>query len=123
MIDLDYLHDITNGKANRLLEMAHIFLAQIPQEFTLLKTAGLKANFPKVAGLAHSMRSTVAYMGMAHSLGHRLQQIEEEAKQSAAEPEKIRRLVEALQYQLDLAMDQVRRQIHLARNSGDLPAE
>ncbi len=107
LIDFDYLHSLANGKPERMREMADIFLNQIPKEFALLKAAGSKGDFSSFAGLAHSMRSTVAYMGMAHSLGPVLQQLEEEAKKAGSENKAID--LEQLWGRLQEAMEQVRR--------------
>lgn len=107
LIDFAYLHSLANGKPERMREMADIFLNQIPKEFALLKAAGSKGDFSSFAGLAHSMRSTVAYMGMAHSLGPVLQQLEEEAKKAGSEKKAID--LEQLWSRLQEAMEQVRR--------------
>lgn len=110
LIDLDYLQSLANGKPERLHEMAGIFLDQIPKEFALLRKAGRSADHSRLAEVAHSMRSTVAYMGMAHSLGHSLKELEEQAK-SAAETKTILNKLDDLQLQIDRAMEEVRRQI------------
>lgn len=110
LIDFDYLHSLANGKPERMREMANIFLSQIPQEYALLKAAEAKGDLSSFAGLAHSMRSTVAYMGMAHSLGPVLQKMEEDAKNHTTGQQKMIDL-EELWAQLQEAMEQVR---HLA---------
>ncbi|PHN04703.1 ATP-binding protein [Flavilitoribacter nigricans] len=110
LIDLEYLRGLANGKPERMREMADIFLEQIPKEYAQLKAAGTSKDLQTVATLAHGMRSTVAYMGMAHSLGPILQKLEEEAQQ----PGPARDLGTELEYlwcQLQSAMEQVRQQI------------
>lgn len=110
LIDLEYLHSLANGKPERMREMAGIFLEQIPKEYALLRAAGAKTDLQSVASLAHSMRSTVAYMGMAHSLGPILQKLEENARQSTAD-HRFSEELEFLWSQLQEAMDQVKQQL------------
>lgn len=107
LIDLEYLQSLANGKPERMREMAGIFLEQIPKEYALLKAAGAQGDRTSFAGHAHSMRSTVAYMGMAHSLGPILQQLEESVQRTQDDQLNTPDL-EPLWHQLQQAMERVR---------------
>lgn len=109
-IDLAYLLSISNGKPERLQEMAEIFLDQVPKELSNVQVAIQQGDFNRLAVVAHSMQSTVAYMGMGQSLGPLLRELETQAKQKADQKSLLKQL-DKLRDQMARAMELVRRQI------------
>lgn len=109
-IDLAYLQSIANGKPERLREMASLFLDQAPREMTGIQQAVEHGELEQVATLAHGMRSTVSYMGMADSLGSLLQELEREALEPA-DINTLTQRVDTLKERLYQAMQQVRVQL------------
>ena len=52
------------GDRNHVVEMAETFLAQIKIELQNLDTCFADGNYAQMAKIAHSMKSTISYMGM-----------------------------------------------------------
>jgi signal transduction histidine kinase/DNA-binding response OmpR family regulator len=110
LIDFEYLSSITKGKTDRRREMATLFLEQAPREFADLEKAALENDYDQLARLAHNMQSTVAYMGMARSLGDTLRQLETQARQRTGR-HRILELLENLSSQLQQALATIRREL------------
>ncbi|MEZ4994267.1 MAG: ATP-binding protein [Saprospiraceae bacterium] len=110
LIDYDYLASITKGKRERRQEMANLFLEQAPREYADLKKAVSRQNYEELATLAHNMQSTVAYMGMAQSLGDTLRRLEAQARQETA-PQRAPELLQYLGNQLQQAVEAIRREL------------
>lgn len=71
-----YVLDIAKGDRETIKEMGTIFLSQSEKEIREIEKALSAKNFGLVASAAHSMKSTVSYMGFASSLGSALQKLE-----------------------------------------------
>jgi CheY-like chemotaxis protein/HPt (histidine-containing phosphotransfer) domain-containing protein len=80
VINLDYLHGISKGRKEFVLEMARLFIVQFPKELLAAETALNNNDFAGLGKAAHSMKSTVGFVGM-HAGG--IQLITELERQSS----------------------------------------
>jgi CheY-like chemotaxis protein/HPt (histidine-containing phosphotransfer) domain-containing protein len=64
VINLDYLHGISKGRKEFVLEMARLFIVQLPKELLAAETALTNNDFVALGKAAHSMKSTVGFVGM-----------------------------------------------------------
>jgi CheY-like chemotaxis protein/HPt (histidine-containing phosphotransfer) domain-containing protein len=64
VINLDYLHGISKGRKEFVLEMARLFIVQFPKELLAAETALMNNDFVGLGKAAHSMKSTVGFVGM-----------------------------------------------------------
>src|SRR3982750_4007968 len=78
-IDLNYLHQLSGRDQNFEREILTQFLEQAPQELSLLETYIRENNFDQVRRQAHSLKSTVGYVGLADELHPFLEKIEKDA--------------------------------------------
>lgn len=78
--DRQYVLDISKGKPELLREMARIFLSQSAVELDRIGNALASNDLAEAGAAAHSMKSTVAYMGFGGMFGELLNNIEEETK-------------------------------------------
>lgn len=79
LIDLNYLKELSfNDKA---FEHAIIsqFIIQVPEELQLLQEAIDKKNLQTIKSLAHSLKSSIAYLGLTDKLYSLLHRMEIEA--------------------------------------------
>jgi len=79
VIDLEYLQTLSKGDKTFEKNMIRSFSIQMPEELRQLKTAIVQKNYKKIGSIAHSMKSTVSYMGLKQ-LTPLLQQIEQESE-------------------------------------------
>lgn len=86
LVNLDYLRELSMGDAEFENAIIRQFIVQIPEELTLLKEAIEKENLMQIKGLAHGMKSSVAYMGLSERLHPYLQRMETEAVAKPEEP-------------------------------------
>ena len=61
-------------------ELAEIFLSQITLELNNIDGAYADSDYPRVAAIAHSMKSTVSYMGLHTDISPILSSIEASSK-------------------------------------------
>lgn len=80
LIDFEYLRSISRGKQEQMQEMAQLFLTQAPRELEAIRLAFTDQNREQFIRVVHSMKSTVGYMGMQHTLGQCLQDLEARAR-------------------------------------------
>jgi CheY-like chemotaxis protein/HPt (histidine-containing phosphotransfer) domain-containing protein len=64
LINLDYLHGISKGRKEFVLEMARLFIIQFPKELLAAEKALNNNDFVGLGKAAHSMKSTVGFVGM-----------------------------------------------------------
>lgn len=64
VINLDYLTGISKGRQSFVTEMAQLFIKQFPKELAAAENALQKNDFEGLSKVAHSMRSTVGFVGM-----------------------------------------------------------
>lgn len=78
VLDLNYLDRITGGNDNLRKQIVELLLTETPDELRKLENFTKEANWPRVRGVAHKMKSSATYMGLNQTLS-RLKQIEENA--------------------------------------------
>lgn len=64
IINLDYLNGISKGRKEFVIEMARLFILQFPKEITAAEKALNSNDFINLNKAAHSMKSTVGFVGM-----------------------------------------------------------
>ena len=64
IINLDYLNGISKGRTSFVTEMARLFIQQFPKELTAAENALQQNDFASLSKAAHSMKSTVGFVGM-----------------------------------------------------------
>lgn len=84
-IKLTYLQQLSGGDKVFEKEIMEQFLLQTPEELLRLQHAIVKKDFDAIKQTAHSLKSTVGYMGLSDELHPYLDRLE---KASAAEEEK-----------------------------------
>ena len=78
-IHLDYLHQLSGNDKNFEKEILTQFIVQVPEELAQLEANIAENNFDDVRRTAHSLKSTVGYVGLAGELHPYLEQIENDA--------------------------------------------
>ncbi len=78
-ISLDYLHQISGNDPFFEKEILIQFLQQAPFELSELEKSISNRDFDQVRRIAHSLKSTVGYVGLANELNPALERIEKEA--------------------------------------------
>jgi len=78
-IQLSYLHQLSGNDKEFEREILNQFLTQIPAELSLLEQSIKEKSFDSVRRTAHSLKSTVGYVGLAEELHPYLEQIEKDA--------------------------------------------
>lgn len=78
-IHLDYLHQLSGNDKNFEREILKQFLLQTPEELAQLERYIHDNNFDGVRKTAHSLKSTVGYVGLASELHPHLEQMEKNA--------------------------------------------
>jgi CheY-like chemotaxis protein/HPt (histidine-containing phosphotransfer) domain-containing protein/anti-sigma regulatory factor (Ser/Thr protein kinase) len=105
-IKLDYLRQLSGNDKDFEKEILGQFLTQAPIELTHLEQSIKEKNFDAVRRTAHSLKSTVGYMGLAEELHPYLEQIEKDAivqNEEYFEPNFIR-----VKSKCDLALNEVK---------------
>ena len=64
VINLDYLMGISKGRISFVTEMASLFILQFPKELAAAENALQQNDFVALGKAAHSMKSTVGFVGM-----------------------------------------------------------
>ena len=78
-ISLDYLEQLSGKDKNFEKEILSQFVRQVPGELDELKDHIQTNNYEMVRRVAHSLKSTVAYVGLADDLHPHLEQMESDA--------------------------------------------
>ncbi|MGZ8536848.1 MAG: ATP-binding protein [Flavisolibacter sp.] len=78
-IQLDYLHQLSGNDTNFEKEILQQFLLQAPQELEQMEEHIKTNDFDHVRRIAHSLKSTVGYVGLADSLHTHLDRMEKNA--------------------------------------------
>ena len=92
VIDFTEVEKISGGNKLFVKELADIFVSQIQTELSELEEALLNADFKKLKSTAHSMKSTVAYMGLIEKLEEPLSFIEKTEESELAKNELIQKI-------------------------------
>ena len=78
-IHLSYLHQLSGNDKDFEREILNQFLTQAPAELLQLEDSVKQNNFDAVRRIAHSLKSTVGYVGLAEELHPHLEEIEKDA--------------------------------------------
>lgn len=78
-IQLDYLHQLSGNDEDFERAILNQFLSQAPAELSHLKQSIKDKDFDSVRRTAHSLKSTVGYVGLAEELHPYLEKIEKDA--------------------------------------------
>ena len=79
IIQLDYLHQLSGNDKNFEREILQQFLEQGPLELSQLEENINSDNYDQVRRTAHSLKSTVGYVGLAGELHPYLEKLEQDA--------------------------------------------
>lgn len=78
-ISLDYLHELSGNDKEFEREILKQFLEQAPHELSELRTSIDDSNYDQVRRTAHTLKSTVGYVGLAQELHPYLERMERDA--------------------------------------------
>ena len=78
-VNLDYLHELAGNDKNFEKVMMEQFVQQAPTEISALEGAIETKDWLSAKRIAHSLKSTVSYMGLTDELHPSLQEIEKAA--------------------------------------------
>ena len=78
-VNLDYLHELSGNDADFEKVMMAQFVEQTPEEMKALEAAINANDLLSAKKVAHSLKSTVSYMGLAPELHPSLESIEKAA--------------------------------------------
>ena len=92
VIDFTEVEKISGGNKLFVKELADIFVSQIQTELNELEESLLNGDFKKLKSTAHSMKSTVAYMGLIEILEDALTFIEKTEESELAKNELIQKI-------------------------------
>jgi signal transduction histidine kinase/CheY-like chemotaxis protein/HPt (histidine-containing phosphotransfer) domain-containing protein len=85
LISLAYLKELSFGDPEFEHAIIRQFIVQVPDELKLLREAIENRDYPLIKSLAHGMKSSVAYLGLADRLYPTLQRMEKEAVDNVAD--------------------------------------
>ncbi len=78
-IQLDYLHSLSGGDAEFERQLLAQFVQQVPEELNELQNAIEQKEFEAARQTAHSLKSTIGYVGLSGTLHPYLDRIEQDA--------------------------------------------
>jgi len=79
LLDLGYLKNLSGGNKAFEVSMIEQFHLQIPGELKTMQDAFSKTNYEETARIAHNMKTTISFMGLAEKLDPYLDYIESNA--------------------------------------------
>ncbi|MGF6848585.1 signal transduction histidine kinase/CheY-like chemotaxis protein/HPt (histidine-containing phosphotransfer) domain-containing protein [Chitinophaga sp. W3I9] len=68
LINLNYLHDLSKGNTEFEKTMLEQFIAQLPEELSLLKQAVIAEDIAAIRATAHNLKTTVSFIGLQDHL-------------------------------------------------------
>jgi HPt (histidine-containing phosphotransfer) domain-containing protein len=86
LIDLNYLRQLSYNDTAFEQAIIRQFILQVPEELDFLKESINKKDLVKVKNVAHSLKSSIAYVGLTDRLSTFLQRIEDEAATHEVNP-------------------------------------
>jgi HPt (histidine-containing phosphotransfer) domain-containing protein len=86
IIDLNYLKELSFNDIAFEHAIIRQFILQVPEELELLQDAIHKKNLESIKTLAHSLKSSIAYLGLTDRLHSSLDRIEAEAFNNVVNP-------------------------------------
>ena len=63
-IDLSYLVDITGGDNEMMIEMLDLFIEDIPEQISIIKTLASEKHLSKLGSETHKLKPTLQYVGL-----------------------------------------------------------
>jgi len=75
-LNLTYLHELSGNDEEFEKQILRQFLIQTPKELNELEDAIKNSNFQAIQSIAHSLKSTVGYVGLAEELHPALERLE-----------------------------------------------
>jgi CheY-like chemotaxis protein len=102
-VNLEYLHELSGNDAGFEQEMMLQFCNQVATELSALQTAVAAADFQNIKSIAHSLKSTMGYMGLHEMVNPHLTAIEQAAREAQTDP-----IAEPLQKVAHIATETVR---------------
>jgi signal transduction histidine kinase/CheY-like chemotaxis protein/HPt (histidine-containing phosphotransfer) domain-containing protein len=78
-IDLSYLHQLSGNDKDFERDILNQFLEQVPSELSQLEKSIREDDFETIRRTAHSLKSTVGYVGLAEDLHPYLEEMERDA--------------------------------------------
>jgi len=75
-LDLDYLKDMGKGNVDYERKITNHFIYRIPEDMQTLQTALKAGNYEQIKKTAHSLRTTLAIMGVLQKTVHMLDDLE-----------------------------------------------
>jgi HPt (histidine-containing phosphotransfer) domain-containing protein len=79
VLNLEYLSELSGGDKTFEQQILKQFTVQMPEEIEVLETAIENKNFDIVRQTAHSLKSTVGYIGLSDELHPFLDRLEKDA--------------------------------------------
>ncbi len=65
VIDMNYLNEMMNGNKQLVKEIIDLFLQQVPAELSTINIAVAELNYLQIKTIAHTMRSSLAVLGIS----------------------------------------------------------
>jgi signal transduction histidine kinase/CheY-like chemotaxis protein len=84
-LNLTYLHQLSGNDNEFENQILRQFVLQVPEELSRLQQAIDENNFDNIRRIAHSLKSTVGYVGLAGQLHPTLERIEKKAEAETTE--------------------------------------
>jgi PAS domain S-box-containing protein len=100
LVDLSFLYEHSFGNKEFEKNILELFLHEMPNEVSKLKSAAAQQELQQVREIAHKMKSTVSFIG-ANDLREILQQIENQAKSSNFNQDEVNRNLKYITEKLD----------------------
>lgn len=75
-IDLEYLHNLSGNDPEFEREILQQFIVQLPEELGRLEAAISEKDYHRVKQVAHSLKSTIGYIGLSSELNPALERLE-----------------------------------------------
>jgi signal transduction histidine kinase/CheY-like chemotaxis protein len=85
ILNLAYLRQLSGGDEQFEQEMMAQFAIQVPEELAQLHQAYGAGNMPQLKSVAHTLKSTLGYMGLSEQVRHHLDGIENAARDGRTE--------------------------------------
>ena len=83
-VDLNYLHQLSGNDKDFERDILNQFLEQVPSELSQLEKSIKENDFENIRRTAHSLKSTVGYVGLAEDLHPYLEEMEKHAVEQDA---------------------------------------
>jgi CheY-like chemotaxis protein len=68
LLNMNYLHGLSNGNSSFEKTMLEQFIAQLPEELSVLKQAVVAEDIAAIRASAHNLKTTVSFIGLENNL-------------------------------------------------------